>query len=517
MTDKCQITEIAMWLKGAADAHYGIDSSNMTSVHKNSIKKMYLRGYMEGERTIHKKHPIKKVRDELLFLDVVPMFRDPKSIFGQDFIKPFTEATQEWQKAVYDAKAEGDIETQRELWNDIVRPLAEDHLETIDTRFGGDVKGEAIAYLNDMRDGTEVFARFDKDQSPILDRVDNAVSKVVAWNVDIFWLNFLEYNRVFAKLGARKAFAGLAKSTVELAKVAVETKSLFFKEVPSLKKKGVYGRPKEEYRSGLISISDNWLRTASYYAGESFGGGHAGGMDGLKQGAFGYELGNTPKFARRAEFRSQLTLMRYGLEMYKFLGSAAVDLSGVNGGKRAAQGASTLLLWALLQSAMTGARSAVPAGMWELLESANPDLIDKIKEMDESEGLPLNLVGKNVGFGVTKKAQPGGLSVGIGFDIVNKDYGKTFSNLKKSIKAAKKGDIKEAYLLGGKAALMWGATTSVPGWGSINTMKLYDVLEDYLRGEIDETEIVPRATEKVVTLQTPLTQQGKKDYKYKTK
>lgn len=532
MADNCTNLETVIRLKAMKDAQTGRDSSKAFAPYGSNVYKNYLKGYMLQEKALASAGTKKKgptIAQEVFLQDVTPSFKDPSSVLGERITKPLIVAGEKWQKAVIKGKL--DAQSQKELWNDTVSPLAEDMLESLEYDHAGMLSDAqmdyARVYLTSVKTGETVFgpqgesSRLAKLFDPVGRRVDNAVGKLVAWNPDIFLLNFVEYNRVLAK-NPVKGTIGFVKSLAS------------WHRIPELKEKGVFGQNPDGHSSGLITLSDNWLRMSSYLAGESLGGGHEGGMRMMKHGAFAYRINDTPLFIAKHQTRTAFTLMRYGVETYKYLGSAASDIGNVlvrtrNGKlqvkpdlspaqlKRAAHGAQTLLVWGAGQTLLFGGRAAVPLGLWEIYEAIAPDKAEELKSAETDDNQPLvNILGKHVGLQYTSKAQPGGIAFGVGYDVLNRDYEKMNRDFLKAIEASRDGDQKEAFILAGKAGLMYGATTRLPV-GNINQQKVYDALSEYWRDELDLSDLPARSLEKVVTLKTPLTTQGQEEYDRKAR
>jgi hypothetical protein len=535
MAQKCDLQQKTAVLMGVLDTANGTDSSAALAHAPMDARQKYLDAYMKGDKGLDAsmgKNPKKtfweKTQDAVPFLKLRSELSDPATVLGEGFVRQHMDNAARWQAAVVDGKLQNNHEAQRKLWKEMVAPDAQkalDELEGSEVALNalGGKRGAALEYLKDMVEGQEVFGHLE-NRNMFLDMADNAVSKVVANNPDIFMLNFLEYQRAIGTAGPHRALMGLVKAAAP----QKGRKGWIFGEVPELQRHGVYVKPKEEFRFGLIGLSDNFLRTAGYYAGESFGGGTNGGMKTVRKVAFNYQLGNTPRMARKSSYRTPLALMRYTVELYKYLGGAAYNtIAGAGnvgkgvvtlrpglagkGAKQAASGAWVLGSWMVMQSMLTGAKTAIPEAIWQVMEQANPDFIEAIEQMDEDDETPFNLVGKKLGLDYRRKSQPGSLAFGIGFDIVNRDVQKAGEKFQAAMDAYNNGDDLEAMLLGGRAMLSMGALTAIPGVGDINSFKLYDIVEEYLRGEIYEDDIWQRLKEKFIPLTDPETMPGVED------
>ena len=83
-------------------------------------------------------------------------FRDPLVLFGDEVVRPITEAGAKWKQAVLDgglSRTEG-----RKLWNETVKPVVEkQRLAAYEKDPEGYYKYMSDKYFDDMSEGVEVF------------------------------------------------------------------------------------------------------------------------------------------------------------------------------------------------------------------------------------------------------------------------------------------------------------------------------------------------------------------------
>lgn len=434
---------------------------------------------------------VRKFQAETSAPDSLFWVRDPGVVLGEDFVAPLTEALIE-HRAQFGGRFSDESFN---AYKQEILPLVEDmRLEADNLPLSK--KYFADDWLDYYEKGGE-FYHSKQPKSLIGHLAQNAIRNLVQWNPTITMLNAFEFlPKAIPQYGV--------KNTIEGMRLFMDaTGGKFWQRIPELDSLGVYGTHTSEHnfsRLDLLQLTENPLRGLSYFTGEAARPG--GGFEALQRIAFVYQPGHVPKILWNTESAQTIALMRYSLEATKLYSQWLTNVvEGVRTGNTqlAANGATALAAFSLIQAIQTGIPSTIPEPIWNILPQ---ETRDDIEQFDRES--PFNLMTKVTGLDVSEKTRPlPNLGFGIGFQLVEGSVGRFGSGLRKGSEAAFEGDTLKAGVEFTKGLLGLGligpvgnvAGVRMPGM-NMTARKFFDIIGDAVTGEIEPEEIPGATAEK---------------------
>ena len=415
--------------------------------------------------------------------NILTNLRDPAVLLGEDFVRPLERVLQAHGEEFgfrFDNKS-------RDRYDETVLPVidqlanvAEDALPRHKFSFLND-------YLNFYRRGGEFYGGKPPTGFGIL--ASNAIRNLVMFNPIITGLNVFEFlPKSIANYGVDNTLRGMTRYLTEV-------NGQFWKRIPELEARGVYAkRIREEgliSKLDLLNLTENPLRGASYYVGEAAG---VNPLEALQKVAFVYRPGRVPRMLWSVEGAQSVALMRYFIEATKMYSQWMKNVfDGVRTGNAqlAGEGAKALALFSFMQAVQTGAQSAIPEPLWNLLPE---DFKDGILEFDENA--PINLLKKTTGVDLAERTQPlPSLGLGVGFQIAQRQADLAARQFTNTAVALSEEEFTAAGVEFAKGVMKLGAlgpakvgAVRIPGI-NFTASKLGDIVTDVLTEETAPEEI----------------------------
>jgi hypothetical protein len=495
-SDACSMAEVAARMMGMADAEHARDQSDLFKNHDATFQKNYFKGVLMAEgRVYNRKGKITDPVANFFKRDI----QNWSSVIDSRITDQMLKGEERWHAAVERTKAWDDMAKKEEYWKLYISPLAKSQRLMLDESDLTPLTINTKKYLTDIERMTPLVG-LRRDQGSLGAIADNVTSKVFADNPGIMLANILEYNRTIAETGHHAAIGAI--------KAVEKTGGQFWKQIPELRAKGVYGQGHNQL-TGFVQLTDNWLRAASYYAGEAKGG-HAEGMRMVRRGAFAYHLTDMPVYSHDVESKTLLAAMRYGIEWYKWAGSLGADL--LKGGKPAVNAGSTIVAYMALNATLGGTKTLLPEFLWPILNGQAPELVKQLEELDKKG--PLNLLGRTP-LDVSRYMQPGSIVLGVGSEMVNQRIETFNKHLLKAQAKANKGDA-TAIMDMAKGLYSLSAMRNERWLGHILGQKAFDVAQELIEQDINWEDVPVRYLERLRVIK-PVTSKGKEDQKHAMK
>jgi hypothetical protein len=365
---------------------------------------------------------------------------EPSAILPESFLSKPQQVLQSWverySQSTFQAQKRGYIQDVLPTFRALKAEVKNlpDHLQ----RYGND-------YVNDYLGGGEFFDLVPQkggDSAGLLKAVSkNVLKNSVALNPMIAALNTIEW------MPKTLAEHGPVNTLKAIAQVVQNSGGKLWSEIPELKQLGIYGGGNSSLINPL-EWTENFNKGIYYYSGAAKA--KEGGLASVQKLGFKYRPGDAPAVFRSQHAASDLALMRYSIGQGRLLGGWAHDLSGqilaYREGKlslgapdfqKMATGAAALSTWLIAQSVLTGVKST---GV--VLYDVLPE--DYQKTLDSLEAtLPINLVKKATGLDISQKSKPGGISLGVGQQIVNQDVTGAVAGFNKAAEGVKTGNLSD--------------------------------------------------------------------------
>lgn len=283
--------------------------------------------------------------------------------------------------------------------------------------------------------------------------IGNVVGNLVMQNPAIMAGNMFEAT---PKMLAYATEAGNPGAVFKaIGKYMSETGGQFWKRIPELEAKGVYGF-KQPGGFSIIDITENPFRGMTYYLGEMLSPG--GGLKAIEDIAFDYRLGYEPMFMLDHNERSTVTLMRFTVGTTQFLGHLYHQT--LKGNPKAALALGAFMA---MQTAQTGSVSALPVPVTALGDSLTEgEFTEGLRGFDEMSGA--NLTQRFLGTDLSELTQPiGGIAFQVGGSVATSDIKAGMKGLSRSAGSAAEGDVGLAAAYALEAALKLGQFGKFPG------------------------------------------------------
>lgn len=251
--------------------------------------------------------------------------------------------------------------------------------------------------------------------NPVATLGRNAVSNLVTQNPLITTMNVFEFMPKALAYSIENGNPAAVFSA--LSTYLAKTNGQFWKRIPELAAKGVYGEAKAHTGIkglNLLDVTENPLRGLSYYLGEAIAPGK--GSEALEKVAFVNRFGNEPMVFLDASGADTLALMRYSLSATKmYMGLIGRVI------KRDANAALALGAFTAMTALQTGTSSAIPQPVDFLMDKAMPEEYHKfLAELDAAT--PLNIAQKTLGTDFAKQVRPiGGFAFSAGGQLATSD------------------------------------------------------------------------------------------------
>jgi hypothetical protein len=346
-----------------------------------------------------------------------------------------------------------------------IRKVLNEISETVDG-LSPEAKGQAAHWMRDLREG---YPFYGKSGTILNNMTSNVVSNALDFSTNVLLGNPLEIIiKAPAVYGIRPTFNGLGM-------LAKETKGNLWATIPELEQAGVYGMEMPKGKGKIASlqnaynyinekvmnVTDRPLKNWAYYTGKAQNG---NGMEAVEKIAFKNRWGNDARLGRSN--RDAVTLMNYTFNTYYMFGGMAKNI--ITPGKRA-EGLRQFGMWAGLTSLIGGPAAVIPAPLAEVLKQN--------AEYAEFE--------KNYLFPTGKLIRPGGVTFGVGYEMVNRAGDVWFRGLKKGAEKLSKDDPQGAMLDFADGGLGAATVFTRSPLGNLRVQKVLRNTRDLYEGDLD--------------------------------
>ncbi len=314
-------------------------------------------------------------------------------------------------------------------------------------------------YLNYLESGGPYFSRPNSgNQSAnwLTERISTITGKKVSFNPMTAVYNLSE---VATKAPATFGFKHTANGIMDAQAAASKEKVSIFDRIPSLDRKGVYSddlspmRP--EGKNDPVAKTQNMLDNLAYFIGKR--GGDI--KKGMKEIAYRPKPWNDTFLYQDSRARSMVPFMSFQFRHFQQYGGWIKSAYKGTGPERA-HATKALLTYSLMNGLIFGDKAAIPAPLYLIGKAVDPELDEHLKELSHSvpiigAALDKGLVGSITGLDLSKYAQPlGGITVGIGTDMLQNLAELPSKTLPKIAKQAREGRLDKAALLAVNALVM---------------------------------------------------------------
>lgn len=352
----------------------------------------------------------------------------PNDILPENIHKPLLQAVDDFA-----VKNSGEMKGKFYEWKKTVNGLANDLRK--------DIKNpgqEAFFdhYVSAMNDGYPFFEF--KSKNPILEAGAKVVQNTLDLSSTVLLGNPAE---ILVKAPSIYGHDAVLPGIAELNRQLQGDKRLWWGEIPELKKRGYYDlsvepSPKwlksqklksfiEGYGKAMNFVNhvptDRPAINLAYSIGYAKTGTVQGGLEAIEKVMFKSRLGNDRQFTWRGS-RQLMTLANYTFNTYHWQLST---IGGLFKKETRANSARAIATYAIVASAIGGPASMIPAPLASIFKKAIP-------EYEELE--------KSTLWGAGPLIQPGGLTFGIPYQILERQFGKAWKKMESGSEALSEGD-----------------------------------------------------------------------------
>ena len=377
-------------------------------------------------KTKEEKQAIEGKRDK----DIAPIRKEAQKAYTESVAKQFTTARKQIQDA-YNQHVDNPVKLKAQL-----KKMGMSQSDAYYT----------TEYLSYLENGGPYFTLNPGSGNKSIEALSNTISNVTANKVSYNPMTAL-YNVAELASKAPSSF-GFSQSLKGIARAASTAKAegvSIFDEIPSLVKKGVYSNDQSALRPqgkfDPVTKSQNLLDNASYFIG---------GDKGLKEIAYRPKPWNDTFVYQSQGSRDLLTFMSFQFRhMQQYGGWWKNAITGT--GATRTDAIKSLATYSLINGLIFGDKAAIPAPVYALVKAFDPELDKQLK----AEGIPVagtvidkGLIGSVTGLELGKYAQPfGGVSIGVGSDIVNTIKDTIPKALPRAAKQAQEGRVDKSALI----------------------------------------------------------------------
>lgn len=354
-------------------------------------------------------------------VNVLSFVLPPDQILPEGFIKPLQEAIGNWHSVNQSATM---AEKRMSYFKQVVPALRQAHGQV--DALPDSLQQYAREYLNNYLNGGEFFEAHPGSKNVALKTVETLVSNPVTNNVvlntKIAALNTLEW------LPKTLAEHGPLNTLNAIRQVVGNTKGGIWTQIPELADAGIY--MSKGAAIDPLAWTETFNRGIYYYAGKGLTG-SGDGVASVEKLGYLYRPGNAPALQRVPRSQGVLRLMSYTIGNARMLANWAYDVSGrvvtMKDGQlvgqlprvdKMATGAMALGTWAVAQTLMTGVESTGARDIVNALPLSDEDKNTLTATLDEIDQYG-NWVGKTTDVQLGSYMKPGGVTLGVGYEIFN--------------------------------------------------------------------------------------------------